>query len=82
MHPLHMFHKFLQTIELIITLPALPRVGHLVPLHVCYQDRLVGELLVAVLAGVGGVAASMDGGYVPSQCPLATKWELLVTMRA
>ena len=57
MHTFHMFYKLSQAAKPVTTLFTLPRVGLLVPLGVSCEDGLVGELLVAVLAGVGHDAA-------------------------
>ena len=52
MYTLHMFNKLSQAPKLITTLFTLPRVGLLVPLGVCCQDGMGGELIVAVRTGV------------------------------
>ena len=57
MHTSQMFYKLSQTAKPVTTLVTLPWVGLLVPLGVCSQDGLLGELLVAVLAGVSHDAA-------------------------
>ena len=51
MNTLRMFYKLSQATKPVTTLFTLPRVGHLVPLGVCCQDGLGGELIVAILTG-------------------------------